>query len=52
MQAAVCCARDALVNVFPELADRVRQGDYEPFGPDANCISGTMPVNIDYDCGC
>ena len=52
MQAAVCCARAAMVGVQPELADRVRQGRYEPFGPDGNCLRGTMQMTIDYDCGC
>lgn len=50
MEQAVCCFRD-LVSSMP-FVERVRAGDYEPLGPDGNCIRGTLLMTIDYDCGC
>jgi hypothetical protein len=50
MEAALCCFGDAVAdlpgvdNVFPLI--------YNPFGPDGNCILGTLQVSLDYDCGC
>lgn len=52
MTAAVCCFKD-----LPEIEDddainRVRILQYQPFGPDGNCLQGTLSMTIDYDCGC
>lgn len=49
MQAALCCALDAFRD---QGAYQVVPGSYTPAGPDGNCISGTLTVTIDYDCGC
>lgn len=49
MEAAVCCAfadPDAL-RIGP-----VAVGQYEPVGPDANCIGGRMTVNIVMEACC
>lgn len=50
MEAAVCCAADA-IDALP-FEPIVRVGNYEPFGPDGNCVRGTLTMTIDYDCGC
>lgn len=50
MEAAICCASEA----FSVLAydPRTVPGTYTPSGPDGNCVSGTLTMTIDYDCGC
>jgi hypothetical protein len=50
MENAICCAAETLdqMNYDPVIV----AGEYLPFGPDGNCISGTLTVTIDYDCGC
>ncbi len=50
MEDALCCFTALMNDSFGE--PRMVPGEYEPFGPDANCIRGTMTVTIDYDCGC
>lgn len=50
MEAAVCCAAEA-INEMPFI-NGVRIGEYQPFGPDGNCILGTLQMTIDQDCGC
>lgn len=50
MEAAVCCAREAIEGMRYEPI--VRIGDYEPEGPDGNCLKGTLTMTIEYDCGC
>lgn len=51
MEAALCCFRD-VVRSQPFAPDVIAVGTYEPFGPDATCISGTLTVTLDYDCAC
>lgn len=43
MEAAICCAYGDLEG---SRAEEVSVGGYEPFGPDGNCIGGTMTVRI------
>lgn len=43
MEAAVCCA---FGDVDDQVAEEVAVGDYEPFGPDGNCVGGRMTVRI------
>ncbi len=50
MEAAICCANEAFQDLSFE--PRTVPGTYQPFGPDGNCLSGTMDLTIDYDCGC
>ena len=50
IEAALCCFASAVEDLSDE--PRVFPGEYAPGGPDGNCISGTMTVIIDYDCGC
>ena len=50
MTQAVCCAAEVFEDM--DSVNRVRVGEYQPFGPDGNCISGTLQMTIDYDCGC
>lgn len=50
MEAAVCCLADT-VSTLP-FGPRVFPGEYQPLGPDGNCVKGTMTVFVDYDCGC
>ena len=51
MEAALCCFRDT-VSKFPYAPDVISVGIYEPFGPDGNCVSGTLQITLDYSCGC
>lgn len=51
MEQALCCFREVVQGMpFPPAAITV--GTYEPFGPDATCISGTLQITLDYSCGC
>ena len=50
IESALCCASDQVEDLNG--GTRVVPGLYEPFGPDGNCITGTMLVTLDYDCGC
>jgi hypothetical protein len=50
MEAAICCANEAFMDLL--VWPRTVPGTYQPFGPDGNCLSGTMDLTIDYDCGC
>jgi hypothetical protein len=50
MEAAICCATESF-NQLP-YEPRTVPGTYIPAGPDGNCLTGTMTVTIDYDCGC
>lgn len=50
MEAALCCAMEAFHSLPFE--PRLVPGLYEPFGPDGNCLTGTLQATIDYDCGC
>ncbi len=50
MEAAVCCAMEAFEEL-PE-APLTTQRTYTASGPDGNCVSGTLLVEISYDCGC
>ena len=50
MEDAICCAAESITELAYEPI--VRPGSYEVLGPDGNCISGTLLMNIDYDCGC
>lgn len=49
MEAALCCAWSDLAR---ELGTQAVAGPYEPGGPDGNCVSGTMQVIVDTNCGC
>jgi len=51
MEAAICCFIDA-VEAMPFAPFNVAVTDYQPFGPDGNCLRGTLQLTIDYDCGC
>lgn len=51
MEAALCCFRE-VVQAQPFAPDVISVGAYEPFGPDGNCISGTLLITLDYSCGC
>lgn len=50
MEAAVCCATETIQDM--QFEPIVRIGNYEPLGPDGNCLEGTLTMTIDYDCGC
>lgn len=43
MEAAICCAFGDLEG---SAAEEVSVGEYVPFGPDGNCIGGTMSVFV------
>lgn len=43
MEAAICCAFNDLEG---SAAEEVAVGEYLPFGPDGNCVGGTMTVFI------
>lgn len=47
MKAAVCCARGIIAPEYTMLAQQ-----YLPYGPDGNCIGGTMTITVEADCGC
>lgn len=51
MEAAVCCFRE-LVSASPFPPYAIVVGTYEPFGPDGNCISGTLQITMDLSCAC
>lgn len=51
MEAAVCCFRDQ-VAAMPFAPQSITVGDYQPAGPDGNCILGTLQITLDYSCGC
>lgn len=51
MEAALCCFRDVTA-AAPFAPYAIVVGSYEPFGPDGNCISGTLQITLDYSCGC
>lgn len=51
MEQALCCFRETVASL-PFAPDVINVGTYEPFGPDANCISGTVQITLDYSCGC
>lgn len=48
MESAICCAFDPDSNVYHAVA----VGEYQPFGPDGNCIGGTMTVLVEFDACC
>lgn len=50
MEAALCCLKPILATGLgdPDLSP----GDYEPRGPDANCIGGTLTLTIEHACAC
>lgn len=49
MEAALCCLRPFV----EERTDEVPvAGEYEPIGPDGNCIGGRMTITLEADCGC
>lgn len=50
MEKAVCCFTD-IVKAEPFAPDLINVLSYQPAGPDGNCISGTMTVQLDYYCG-
>lgn len=43
MEKAVCCA---FGDTEGSAAEEIAVGEYRPFGPDGNCVGGTMTVNI------
>jgi len=49
MEAALCCLRGSLSR---DDAEQIEAGVYEPTGPDANCVGGTMEVIVETSCGC
>lgn len=51
LEEAVCCFVDTTrgMSFAPY---NVAVTEYEPFGPDGNCLSGAMQLTLDYDCGC
>lgn len=49
MEQALCCAWEDLAE---NLGTAAHAGPYEPLGPDGNCVSGTMQVIVDTNCGC
>jgi hypothetical protein len=49
MEAALCCLRGSLSR---DDAEQIEAGMYEPVGPDANCVGGTMEVIVETSCGC
>jgi hypothetical protein len=51
MEQALCCFREAIEDL-PFAPQSITVGEYEPRGPDGLCISGTLLVTLDYDCGC
>lgn len=51
MEAALCCFQDT-VGAMPFAPYVISVGDYEPQGPDGNCLRGTLLVTLDYACGC
>ena len=51
MEAAVCCFADQVSNM-PFAPQSITVGDYQPAGPDGNCILGTLQITLDYSCGC
>lgn len=51
MERALCCFRDT-VQDLPFAPEVITVGVYEPLGPDANCISGTLQITMDYSCAC
>lgn len=50
MENAICCLTSTLMGTMFE--PRIVPGEYQPFGPDGNCIRGTLTVTLDYSCGC
>ena len=51
MEEALCCFR-AAVAAMPFAPYGIVALDYQPSGPDGNCITGRMQITIDYTCGC
>jgi hypothetical protein len=51
MEAAVCCFRDT-VQDMPWPPESIAVTTYQPFGPDGNCLRGTLQLTLDYSCGC
>jgi hypothetical protein len=51
MEEALCCFREVVAGQ-PYAPDVISVGTYEPFGPDGNCISGTLQITLDYSCAC
>lgn len=49
MERALCCLRSTLSR---DQAEVITPGAYAPFGPDANCVGGTMQVIVETSCGC
>lgn len=51
MEAAVCCFRDQ-VQDMSFAPQSITVTEYQPQGPDGNCILGTLQITLDYSCGC
>lgn len=51
MEAALCCFRDA-VSVMPYAPYAIVVTEYQPAGPDGNCLTGTLQLTLDYSCRC
>jgi len=51
MEAALCCFR-AAVSAMPYAPHAIVATEYQPSGPDGNCILATLQLTLDYSCRC